>query len=232
MSKPLLIFDMDGVLVDVAESYRETIARTVEHFTGAPVTRGQIQDLKNQGGWNDDWKLSHHMVTAAGIDVPFEHVKDYFQFLFLGNGGDGANPTDGLILRERWVARPGMLEKLNQSFRFSVFTGRPRREAMLTLTRFAGDLTFDPIVTMEDVQNHKPAPDGLLHILSANYGCQAFYVGDTVDDARCARAAKVAFVGIAGPDNPRYLDLVFLFQEERAYAIVDDINYLEEVFAS
>jgi HAD superfamily phosphatase len=225
MTKPLLIFDMDGVLVDVAESYRETIARTVEHFTGAPVTRGQIQDLKNQGGWNDDWKLSHHMVTAAGIDVPFDHLKDHFQSLFLGNG------TDGLILREQWVARPGMLEKLNQHFRFAVFTGRPRYEASLTLGRFAGGLTFDPVIAMEDVQRHKPAPDGLLQILSVNQSSQAFYVGDTVDDARCARAARIPFIGIAAPANPRYLDLVFLFQEERAYAIVDDINYLEEVFA-
>jgi HAD superfamily phosphatase len=32
--KPLLVFDMDGVLVDVTESYRETIAQTVERFTG------------------------------------------------------------------------------------------------------------------------------------------------------------------------------------------------------
>jgi len=225
-SSGLLIFDMDGVLVDVAESYRETIARTVEHFTGVPVTRGQIQDLKNQGGWNDDWKLSHHMVTSAGVDTPFDLVKDHFQSLFLGNG------TDGLILREQWVARPGMLEKLNQRFRLSIFTGRPRSEAALTLNRFAGDLGFDPVITMEDVRNHKPAPDGLLQILSANPGCDAFYVGDTIDDARCARAAKVPFIGIAAPANPRYLDLVFLFQAERAYAIIDDINYLEEVFAT
>jgi HAD superfamily phosphatase len=51
-----------------------------------------------------------------------------------------------------------------------------------------------------------------------------------VDDARCARAAKVPFIGIAAPSNPRYIDLVFLFQEEGAYAIIDDINYLHEVF--
>ena len=225
-AKALLIFDMDGVLVDVAESYRESIARTVEHFTGGPVTRAQIQDLKNKGGWNDDWKLSHHMVTTAGMDVPFAEVKDYFQSIFLGNG------DDGLILREQWVARPGILEKLNQHFRFAVFTGRPRDEASLTLDRFASHLVFDPIVTMQDVENHKPAPDGLLQILSANHCIEAFYIGDTVDDARCARAAKIPFIGIASPANPRYIDLVFLFQEEGAYAIVDDINYLEEVFAS
>ena len=38
------------------------------------------------------------------------------------------------------------------------------------------------------------------------------------------------FIGIAAP-NPLYIDLVFLFQEEGAYAIID-INYLEEVFTA
>jgi phosphoglycolate phosphatase-like HAD superfamily hydrolase len=136
------------------------------------------------------------------------------------------------MLREQWVAKPGTLEKLNRAFRFAVFTGRPKEEARLTLDRFAPQLAFDPIIGMYDVERHKPDPDGLLRILKENSGCTAFYVGDTVDDARSARAAKVPFIGIAAPSNPLYIDLVFLFQEEGAYAIVDDINYLEEVFAS
>ncbi|HLK65762.1 MAG TPA: HAD hydrolase-like protein [Bryobacteraceae bacterium] len=234
MIKPLLIFDMDGVLVDVAESYRETIACTAEHFTGVKITREQIQEYKNQGGWNDDWQLTHHIVTGAGVDVPFEEVRARFQRLFLGNG------TDGLILRERWVANPGALEKLAEQFHLAIFTGRPREEAALTLNRFAQSLKFDPIIAMEDVENHKPAPDGLVRIMESalspapGHGlpAPAFYVGDTVDDARCARAAKVPFIGIAAPDNPLYIDLVFLFQAEGAYAIVDNINYLDEVFAS
>ncbi len=226
MNKPILVFDMDGVLVDVTESYRETIARTVEHFTSIRLSPEKIQEYKNQGGLNDDWKLSHHIVTAAGVDVPFEDVKDHFQHLFRGNGGQA------LMLREKWVARPGTLEKLNRNFRFAVFTGRPREEAQLTLDRFAPELQFQPVLGMYEVENHKPAPDGLLQILRDNCDCQVFYVGDTVDDARAARAAKVPFIGIAAPSNPLYIDLVFLFQEEGAYAIVDDINYLEEVFAS
>lgn len=226
MNRPILIFDMDGVLVDVTESYREAIARTVQHFAGMAITHPEIQDYKNQGGWNDDWKLSHHIITGCGVSVEFDQVARYFQSIFLGNG------TDGLILRERWVARPGTLEKLNQQFRFAVFTGRPREDADLTLQRFGPQMVFDPIVAMHDVKNLKPAPDGLLQILSREPDSKVFYVGDTVDDARCAKAAGVPFIGIAGPANPRYLDLVFLFQGEGAYAIVDDINYLEEVFAS
>jgi HAD superfamily phosphatase len=225
MTKPLLIFDMDGVLVDVTESYRETIARTVARFTGVEMPRSRIQDYKNQGGFNDDWELTHHIIREAGVDAPFEGVRECFQRVFLGNG------SDGLILRERWMARPGALEKLSERFRLAVFTGRPREEADITLTRFAGGLLFDPVVGMYDVEKRKPHPEGLLKILGGDGAGPAYYIGDSVDDARCARAAGVPFIGIAAPSNPAYLDLVFLFQEEKAYAIVDDINYLEEVFA-
>jgi HAD superfamily hydrolase (TIGR01548 family) len=227
MNKPLLVFDMDGVLVDVTESYRETIAQTVNHFTGARPAHEKIQELKNAGGWNDDWKLSHHMVREAGIDAAFDDVKSHFQDLFRGNDNQG-----GLMEREQWVARPGVLEKLSERFRFAVFTGRPKDEAELTLRRFAPEIVFDPIIGMYDVSDHKPAPEGLLKILEANCECEVFYVGDTIDDARAAKAAKVPFIGIAAPSNPLYLDLVFIFQAEKAYAIVDDINYLEEVFVS
>ena len=54
MTQPLIVFDMDGVLVDVTESYRETIAQTVERFTGVKPSNQQIQEHKNEGGFNDD----------------------------------------------------------------------------------------------------------------------------------------------------------------------------------
>ncbi|HTX36764.1 MAG TPA: HAD-IA family hydrolase [Bryobacteraceae bacterium] len=223
--QPLLIFDLDGVLVDVSESYRETIARTVEHFTGHNVSRQAIQEFKNAGGWNDDWQLSHHIVSSAGLDVPFETVKTHFQTLF-----HGVNGTPGLILRERWIAYPGMLEQLSRRFRFALFTGRPKEEAQLTLDRFAPELTFDPIVGMYDIENHKPAPDGLLRILRSYPDAAAYYIGDTIDDARAARAAVVPFIGVAAPDSPLHLELVSIFQDQGARAILGDINYLPEVF--
>jgi HAD superfamily phosphatase len=218
--KPLFIFDMDGVLVDVTESYRETIAQTAAHFTARPVGNHQIQEYKNRGGFNDDWKLTHQIVRDAGVDAPFEDVKAHFQKLFHG----------GLMQRERWIAREGMLERLAERFRFAIFTGRPNDEVRLTLDRFAALLTFDPVLGMQDVTEHKPHPEGLLRIAASNPGTPMYYIGDTVDDARAARGAKMSFIGVAAPSNPAYLDLVFHFHDEKSFAIVDDINYLEEVF--
>jgi HAD superfamily phosphatase len=223
MTKPLIIFDMDGVLVDVTGSYRETVAQTVAHFTGRKPGNDEIQQYKNQGGFNDDWKLSHHLVSRHDSAAEYETVKAKFESLFWGDG------SNGLMMQEKWVANPGVLESLAERFALAVFTGRPKPDAQLTLKRFAGPLVFDPIVGMYDVQKHKPDPEGLLQIAAANCDCDLYYVGDTVDDARAARAAKVPFIGIAGPSNPAYIDLVFLFQAEKAHAIIDDINYLHEV---
>jgi HAD superfamily phosphatase len=223
MARQLIVFDMDGVLVDVTESYRQTIVRTVEHFAGVTLTRSQIQDYKNQGGFNDDWKLSHHIIAQHGVAVEFQTVVDYFQGLFHGNG------TDGLILRERWMARDGLFDRLAARFDLAIFTGRMRWEAEVTLRRFAPSLRFDPIIGMEDVTALKPAPEGLLKIAAAAGGRKIWYIGDTVDDARCARAAAVPFIGIASPGSPRRAELASLFQTEKAVAVVEDINQLESV---
>ena len=220
----LLIFDMDGVLVDVTDSYRETICATVKHFTGADVTKAQIQDWKNHGGWNDDWRLSQHMIRQCGMEIDLDTVADYFQSIFHGHNGHEA-----LILRERWIAQTGLFERLCQRFQLSVFTGRQRWEAELTLGRWAPQLRFAPIVGSDDVEKLKPYPDGLLKICAGSPGCKAWYVGDTRDDGLSAKAAGVPFIGIASPANPRYTELKQSLRDAGAVAILEDINQLETV---
>ena len=128
--KDLLIFDMDGVLVDVTESYRATIQATVKHFSGYEPSREEIQDWKNRGGWNDDWLLSHRMIQERGGDAGYQEVVDHFQKIFHGDG------TNGLILRERWMASNGLFQRLAARHHLAVFTGRLRWEAHVTLEPF------------------------------------------------------------------------------------------------
>jgi HAD superfamily hydrolase (TIGR01548 family) len=221
MSRPVLVFDMDGVLVDVSESYRATIVETVRHFTGLEVPRELIQDYKNQGGWNNDWALSQKIVVdLTQKDIPYDTVVQVFQSYFFGPN------NDGLVMRERWLPAPGMLERLGETFDLTIFTGRLRDEAQFTLTRFVPGLKWSMLVGDDDVQNAKPAPDGLIRIAAAHPGAELTYLGDTVDDARSARAAGVRFVGVA---HPRHEGLPDLLRAEGAIAIIADINELETV---
>jgi HAD superfamily phosphatase len=221
--KPVLVFDMDGVLAEVSESYREAIVQTVAHFTGKAVARETIQDYKNQGGWNNDWALSQRICADLGVEVPYQQVVTYFCRIFFGDN------NDGLILREEWIPHDGLLERLGERFQLSIFTGRLQSEAAPTLQRFVPHLRFDPLIGAEDVTQPKPAPEGLFTIRDRTGANQMFYVGDTVDDARSARSAGVPFIGIAAPGNPRHRELVQLLREEGAIAVLDDVNQIEGV---
>ncbi len=218
--KDLLIFDMDGVLVDVTESYRATIQATVKHFTDDEPSREEIQDWKNRGGWNDDWQLSTRMIQERGGSASYEQVVEYFQKLFHGDG------TNGMILREQWVASNGLFDRLGENHHLAVFTGRLRWEANVTLDRFLPH-RFTPVVGADDVARTKPDPEGLHKIRATLPHGKCWYVGDTVDDARASAAARIPFIGIAAIGNPRYDELVRLLRDAGAIAVLDDINSLE-----
>jgi HAD superfamily phosphatase len=212
---------MDGVLAEVTESYREAIVQTVEHFTGQRIERDMIQNYKNQGGWNNDWALSQKIAADLGVDVPYNSVVDYFNEIFIGKNGSG------LIQREQWFPKPGLLERLRERFGLAIFTGRLQYEAEITLKRFAPDCSFDPLLCAEHVTRSKPDPEGLLAIQRRHPGRKLWFVGDTVDDARSARAAGVPFIGIAAQNHSRRDEILRLFREEQAVAVLENVNEIE-----
>lgn len=226
MGTQLIIFDMDGVLVDVTESYRQTVAETVKLFTGAGISNVEIQALKNRGGSNNDWDLTLEIVRARGCNPTKQEVIDEFQKIYLGKN------YDGLIARERWLAQNGLFERLARRFQFAMFTGRERLEASFTLSKFAPGVVFDPIVGLEDVQREKPDPEGLLKIVEQHRPEEVFYVGDVMDDCRAARAAGVEFIGVVGAENPLPAELEAIFRQEGAFAVIPSINELESVLPS
>jgi HAD superfamily phosphatase len=215
---------MDGVLVDVTESYREAIVETVRHFTGHDVSRETIQQFKNAGGWNDDWDLSQRLCADLGVALPLEDIVDRFNRIFLGE-----TDTDGLIHRERWIPQDGLLQRLAERYQLALFTGRHDFELAPTLFRYAEGVPFDPVITANKVQNLKPHPEGLHKIAAAHPGAEIWYVGDTVDDAASGRAAGVKFIGIADPGKPRYEETKAVLLDHGAVAVLGSINELETV---
>ncbi len=82
MNLDILIFDMDGVLIDVSKSYRKTIRQTVQIYLESClgfekrgrsgwVTDGEISLFKTVGNFNNDWDLTSgillYLLSASGI---------------------------------------------------------------------------------------------------------------------------------------------------------------------
>jgi HAD superfamily hydrolase (TIGR01548 family) len=63
-----VVFDVDGVLVDVADSYRRAIVESVERVHGDTLAREQVQEFKNAGGFNNDWTVTYAVALYVLAD--------------------------------------------------------------------------------------------------------------------------------------------------------------------
>ena len=59
MEADAVVLDVDGVLVDVADSYRRAIVDSVERVYGETVPKDDVQSFKDAGGFNNDWELTY-----------------------------------------------------------------------------------------------------------------------------------------------------------------------------
>lgn len=223
---PMIVFDLDGVLVDVSASYRVAIRQTVRELGGSTVAPEEVQALKNAGGYNNDWDLSQELLRQRGINVEMPRVIEVFNRIYLGPGGDGQG---GLIQLETWLLEGELLAALRQRYRLAIFTGRPRTDADYALRCHGVAAAFDHIVAMEDVSIQKPDPEGLYELRRRHAPAPlAAYIGDSIDDARAAAAAGVPFIAIVAAPAPERDKLEGLFRASGCQfacgGIVNDVS--------
>jgi len=205
-----LLWDMDGVLVGVGESYRAAIIATAAHF-GARVAHADIDAAKARGGANNDWALTLALIEghAAAAGSPpgralpsLAQVTERFEALYQGDGTP-ANP--GLKAKEAALVSREALAAFKAACPggMAVVTGRPRRDAEEAIARYGWGGLFDALVCMEDAAL-KPSPEPValaLKLLGGVPPAAAIMLGDTVDDVRAAGAAGVAALGVAPPEK-------------------------------
>lgn len=187
-----ILFDMDGVLVDVSGSYRTAILTTAARY-GVTITSEDVARAKAAGDANNDWVLTQRLLAERGVDVPLSDVTATFEALYQGTASE-----PGLRATERPLTSRAWLEALSQRLPLAVVTGRPRKDAVAFLEEH--DLTdlFPVVICMEDGPA-KPDPAPVRAACRALGVQRAWLIGDTVDDARAAAAAAVVPLGVLAP---------------------------------
>lgn len=180
-----IIFDMDGVLVDVSQSYREAIRQTASYFLGRKVSISEINKIKNMPDMNNDWDTTYALINNK--TVSYKKVKDYFQSLYLGN-----NQIKGLIDNEKLLVSRITFEKLKTKYKkLGIATGRPKNEAKYVIKKNNLEKIFDNIVALEDVKNGKPDPDSINAVIKLLNLKNTVYIGDSPSDVLAAKAAGI-----------------------------------------
>ncbi len=215
--KPLLIFDIDGVLVDVSKSYRIAIKQTVEYFTGKEITLEEIHALKNKGGYNNDWDAAEELVKEMGKNIEKQKIISKFQQYY-----------KKLMDNEPLLIDRNLLKNLSKKYVLAVFTGRNKKEADYVLKVNGIKKYFSKTIAMEDISKGKPDPEGLLKIANGCKTKDAYYFGDMIDDMQAAKAAKMIPIGVLPPQD-KSKNMKELLAKNGAQSVIDNINQIDGV---
>lgn len=207
--RAIAVFDIDGVLRDVGNSYRRALADTVEEFTGGQYrpTSEDIDELKGEGQWNNDWEGSQELVyryfEAQGkrreaIALDYDQIVEFFQRRYRGPDLADPNRWTGYITQEPLLVDATYFDGLTRDrIPWGFFSGATQGSARFVLEQRLG-LSNPVLVAMEDSPG-KPDPTGLLAVverLTEQHGLSAnlpvIYIGDTVADMQTVVQAQAA----------------------------------------
>jgi histidinol-phosphate aminotransferase len=199
-------FDMDGVLIDTSESYDLCILETVKHFTNKSINISQVIQLRDQGGFNNDWELTQKLLQQLGSSVLLDEVINQFQKYYVVFKENERN-----LLKQN-----NLFEKNTIT---AIITGRPRDEARNGVKQLA--INPDFIISADDVNQQKPSPEGINWLKSFTGKTRMWFCGDTVDDMQAGRAANCLCIGIGGNKENLY--------NAGADIVLNNINQLEDL---
>ena len=175
--KNLLIFDIDGTLINTEKSYLEAIKLTVEYFIKKQLDKQKVSDIKMLSGFNNDWlaayALTNSELTGKNVvdfkeeyspfqKVAFVEIKEIFQAFYLGNKLyqeiEGSLPKIdikvGLWEKEEMIFSREQLAVLADKFgKFNIITGRTYKEAVHIIEYFGLQDLFNQIISVEDITN-------------------------------------------------------------------------------
>ncbi len=221
----LLVFDLDGVVFDVRNSYRKAIEKTFKHFARKSLAQGEIQEAKNLGGLNCDWDLTKYLLEKNGVEAGMPEIIEVFQNHFFKKQGNSM----GLIDEEKLLLKDATLKKLAQKHDLCVFTGRPKSEALYSLEKYDILKYFNLVIGKEDLPDdkQKPCPDGLNLIKEKCTYNKIYYFGDTPDDMKCAKSASAIPIGVLPPQDKTDA-FAETMEKHGALKVLKDVNKIKD----
>lgn len=177
----LCVFDVDGTLIDTREFIVSAFEYTLTKH-GLPVpTRDEIMSKIGK-------PLAIDYKNITGIEDTTELCLTHRVF---------QNENQNLV-----KIFPGVLETLqklkDKDIKLVVATNRSKITLHASLQHVGLDNSFDLVISVEDVQNNKPAPDCVLKAMEffSISPADTFMIGDHGVDIQAGKAAGVKTIGV------------------------------------
>ena len=203
-TKGLILFDIDGVIRDVTNSYRLSVQKTVLKYCNWEPSTYDIDVLKNEGIWNNDWDLTLELIkrfinkNKLSLKPPSrDKIINYFEKLYFGcNPNEDHIKWSGFINNEKLLVDKNFFDFLTlNKIKWGFVSGAELPSAKFILENRLS-IQNPPLIAMNDAPD-KPNPEGFLKLanklLEEDFGrnCPPVaYVGDTIADIQTIINAK------------------------------------------
>jgi phosphoglycolate phosphatase len=209
----LIIFDLDGTLIDAYPAITESFNHTMRKL-GYPAQKAAV--IRRAVGWGD-----------GNLLKPFVEKKDLLPALTVYC----AHHKKALLSGSRVF--PGVYTVLsalkNKGYKLAVASNRPTRFSRILIRHLKLDRFLDYVLCADTLKYGKPHPE-ILHKIMRRFRVspgEAVFVGDMAIDARAARRAKVKAIMLStGSSTKQEL------QKERPYRIISRIAGLLTILKS
>jgi len=204
----IVIFDVDGVLIDVTKSYHYSIYDTVKYFS-KEKPKNELLDIKFSFNINNDWDASIAGILYAQSGLPLNEFKKEFEpystkledMYKFGKERNIELPEYRVLVdvfegfyhkhreKEEMIFPHDVLERMRKkSDILGVITGRPFDDLDYSFKKFDLYRYFDYIITEDDIPQpdlRKPSSFPMkLFFEKVDFDNPVFYIGDTKADQK------------------------------------------------
>lgn len=178
----VVIFDLDGTLVDSAPDIRAAVNRMLADEGIAPLSLETVVGFIGNG----IPRLVELTLNAVGLDMArhaelTQSTLDHYN----AASADLTRPYDGVM---------AALEALKTGgYRMGICTNKPEAPARDVIQALGMTPFFDVIIGGDSLSHRKPHAAPLLKTMTDLDGTKAVYVGDSEVDAETAKAAALPF---------------------------------------
>ncbi len=194
-----IIFDVDGTLTFTNQLIFDSFNHITKKYLGKSYSDDEIIAL---------FGPTEDVILKEMCKEEYENArKDYYAYY--KNNHDIARLYDGI--------KDLIIEINNSGILLSIFTGKGRTSALITLDELGLTKYFDMIVSGDDVENHKPSPEGILMFLDKhNFNPKdVLMIGDAPSDIIAAKESGVEIASVVwdsyAEDEVRKLNAKNLF---------------------
>jgi HAD superfamily phosphatase len=243
----IVSFDVDGVLVEVSQTYHRALAETVGKFLDRPIPQKEILNLKAALKLNNDWDATvaclvfyqSGLALSEFLELASPGLPDYRKFYLLARKLniklpdysevklDFENVYHRYQSHEDLRINPQILAEIRKMARvMAVITGRTREDLDLTFRQHGLYRFFDYFITEDDlpsVDDRKPATYPLRQLLSlTGFHSPVCYIGDTETD-------QLMVENYEREENKKVIFILFEHQFNQQVAADFKVNRAEDL---